>query len=606
MRGFGRVALVTALMGASTIGVTAAEAAPPPAVSILDEFVVESISGEKEFEVTLTLSSPPASTVRVTFGTENGSAVSGSDYLTESDQLSFTEGQTQRKAVLTLVGDDSPEGDETFVVSLSDPVGVTIADGSADVLVIDDDGEDGGPGDPPRDCTDKNVYTTDSYDAAAGYCLHEIRPNADEDDDRWKAAEVGKVDCNDADADIHPNTVEIAGDGIDNNCDGITDGGPRDCSDDNPYTNDKYSRNAERCTHKLRTDADDDSDGWVAAQVGGADCADADRTVHPLATESTNGRDDDCDGQIDEGGGGGAAESVTPIPGVETTECPVGAECSSYVVRCEGTPPVRAYVATEAPTAPARGVIVLYSGARGENFWGAQHEDVVDDLRDEGYEVDRVAWPDGWVELLDGPPGLDVAGCRPSAMTQFLHDTRYLPLDLSPVDYECGFCVGGNSGGALQAAYGLTEYGLDAIVDAAIITSGPSLAALAEGCLDEPEYRLSQANRELVDLSYGFLREDNGPCATGDPAYEQIWRDDSIVDGADDVVYPDTRVEVVLGGEDTTTVPAGARLWLDVLMDAGSPSVTETVYPTAGHGLTAMLNDAQARAGIIASFAYSP
>ncbi|MFH1464362.1 MAG: MopE-related protein [Pseudomonadota bacterium] len=41
---------------------------------------------------------------------------------------------------------------------------------------------------------------------------------------------------------------------------------------------------------------DSDGDGWDA----GADCDDADPVVHPEAEESCNGRDDDCDGAIDE------------------------------------------------------------------------------------------------------------------------------------------------------------------------------------------------------------------------------------------------------------------------------------------------------------------
>ncbi|MFT4623004.1 MAG: hypothetical protein ACI8PZ_001660 [Myxococcota bacterium] len=49
------------------------------------------------------------------------------------------------------------------------------------------------------------------------------------------------------------------------------------------------------------TDAcDRDGDGFHARDHGGADCDDADPAVHPNGLEQCNGRDDDCDGLIDD------------------------------------------------------------------------------------------------------------------------------------------------------------------------------------------------------------------------------------------------------------------------------------------------------------------
>lgn len=51
---------------------------------------------------------------------------------------------------------------------------------------------------------------------------------------------------------------------------------------------------------------DGDGDGYCSSGPG-ADCDDTDPSVHPNATEICNGRDDNCDGSIDEGFGTGAA-----------------------------------------------------------------------------------------------------------------------------------------------------------------------------------------------------------------------------------------------------------------------------------------------------------
>jgi len=607
MRTLSVIALATATIGASLFAAGPAAAANP-SVTINDEYAVESVPGQKNLLVPLTLSGRADVTVQVQWSTSNGTATAGTDFVSASGTTSFSVGQTRRDITLQLLGDDTAEPDEKFTVKVTGVTGATIADGTAEVLVIDDEGS-GGSQEPVRDCNDNYAYTTDAFSATAGHCTHTVRNGADDDGDRSAAAQVGGPDCNDAAAAVKPGAVEVAGDGIDNNCDGITDSGPRNCTDNNPYTTDTYSRNRAVCTHALILTADRDADTSAAAQVGGADCNDANPAVRPGTAEVPgNSVDDNCDGLIDDGRQGPppVTDGVTVIPG-SPLYCPAGDACMQVVVRCAGTPPVRGYVAIGAPTAPVRGVLVMFTGARGQNYWGVEDETVVDDLQAEGFEVDRVAWPDGWGELAQGPTGSDIAGCRPSTITKWLHDTRYVPLGLSGAVGECGFCVGGNSGGSTQAAYGLSEYGLDKIVDAAVLTSGPALAALAEGCLGVPaQYSFDAASRGQVDKSYGSSLASGNPCTNKNPAWEAIWREDSIVDGANDLVHPTTRLDFIQGGLDTSSTPPGVDLYIDRLTAAGSPLLSKTVYPNAGHGLKPMLGDPAARQGIIDAFAWSP
>lgn len=90
-------------------------------------------------------------------------------------------------------------------------------------------------------------------------------PLRDEDDDGYS----NHTDCDDSDPTVHTDAVEVPYDGIDQNCDG--------------------------------EDLNDlDGDGYVGGEQG-ADCDDEDDSIHPFATERTDGIDEDCDGRVDNG-----------------------------------------------------------------------------------------------------------------------------------------------------------------------------------------------------------------------------------------------------------------------------------------------------------------
>lgn len=85
-------------------------------------------------------------TSTVTFTTSDGTAVAPGDYTARTGTITWRRGQSEVPFTIVVKGDrvaerDAPDGpaQETFYVTLSDPAGGTIADGSAAVILWDDD-----------------------------------------------------------------------------------------------------------------------------------------------------------------------------------------------------------------------------------------------------------------------------------------------------------------------------------------------------------------------------------------------------------------------------------------------------------------------------------
>jgi subtilisin-like proprotein convertase family protein len=133
-----------------------------------------------------------------------------------------------------------------------------------------------------------------------------LNPTTDADGDGAHACE----DCDDGEALVHPGGVEVC-DGLDNDCDGQTDGDGDgdgyficgDCDDTDATT---FPGAPEACDDGVDQDcdgadtaADVDGDGHDSVACGGGDCDDGEAAIFPGAEEICDGTDYDCDGLAD-------------------------------------------------------------------------------------------------------------------------------------------------------------------------------------------------------------------------------------------------------------------------------------------------------------------
>lgn len=261
-------------------------------------------------------------------------------------------------------------------------------------------------------------------------------------------------------------------------------------------------------------------------------------------------------------------------------------ECRQVTVACPDIDPIDATVGVEPARSEQRGVVLMFSGGKGAAFWssGARIPDLVGPWTEAGFDVVEIAWAgDGWGASPPGEAvGFAALACRPATFTKWVYDNEFAPLGLDggPTGV-CGFCVGGNSGGASQAAYGLTHYGLDALVDAMVVTAGPPHSLIAQGCSGRPEdaeFSYRPDGQKLMDIAYGGTP---GPCAASeDPG---LWEQDGVATGGSDYEFPTTRIVIVLGREDRSGATTQAQVLAERMRSGGTPTVEVHVLPGEGH-----------------------
>lgn len=127
-----------ATIGDATAVLTIADDDAEPTISIADTSATEGDSGDTPAEFVVSLSGPSDQSITVQATASDGTA-GGSDHGTLDATVTFAPGETQTTTTIQVTGDVAPEADEAFYVTLTDPVGATIADSTGVGTIRDDD-----------------------------------------------------------------------------------------------------------------------------------------------------------------------------------------------------------------------------------------------------------------------------------------------------------------------------------------------------------------------------------------------------------------------------------------------------------------------------------
>ncbi len=214
---------------------------------------------------------------------------------------------------------------------------------------------------------DQVLVETCSASCSNGACFCD-----DKDNDGFDECPFGSdgddgnnLDCNDNNPNVNPGLNEMCGDGLDNNCNGHIDEGcpvdldndgfdnanpgdfgddgkPIDCRDDvfaiNPSATEVCDFVDNDCDGIIDEgcSVDEDGDGYDNTDPSDpgddgrpVDCNDNDDTVHPNAFEICDGKDNDCDGLIDESDGDCGFGEVCSLGTCTAVECNVDTDCGN-------------------------------------------------------------------------------------------------------------------------------------------------------------------------------------------------------------------------------------------------------------------------------------
>lgn len=124
-----------------TLGLLPVAAQAAPTLSINSVSVVEGNTGTTGALFTVTLSATSGEAITVDFATASSTALAGFDFSATNGTLNFAPGETSQSFFVPVIGDLLDETDETFLVTLSNPVNAELGSASGTGTILDDDAE---------------------------------------------------------------------------------------------------------------------------------------------------------------------------------------------------------------------------------------------------------------------------------------------------------------------------------------------------------------------------------------------------------------------------------------------------------------------------------
>jgi hypothetical protein len=134
-----KVTIRTVGQSATRVSTFHVRGAGTPSLSVGDLAAPEGNTGMTTLSFPVRLSSTSTKTVSVSYTTADGSAKQPADYAAASGTLTFAPAETAKTIAVSIVGDRAVEQDDTFTLTLSDPVNATIARGTATGTITNDD-----------------------------------------------------------------------------------------------------------------------------------------------------------------------------------------------------------------------------------------------------------------------------------------------------------------------------------------------------------------------------------------------------------------------------------------------------------------------------------
>ena len=106
---------------------------------ITDVTAVEGNSGSTEFIFSVVLDVATAEPITVSYGTIQGTATQGSDFLGMAGTLVFAPGELSKTITVEVNGDTTTESNEEFIVQLFNPINAVVSDGQGVGTILNDD-----------------------------------------------------------------------------------------------------------------------------------------------------------------------------------------------------------------------------------------------------------------------------------------------------------------------------------------------------------------------------------------------------------------------------------------------------------------------------------